>query len=396
MATTACIVFRMTQKKKRTPAKKKAPARKNQPLRYAAPSVAGPYGTQLLDHIENTLAKVPKAAGSSIMTLAQVIGQDGASGITASGKMLFHCVGDTGNKPDSPQSKVADAMTTDYDVHKPNESPAFFFHLGDVIYGHDKDELYRREYYEPYVHYPGKIVAIPGNHDGQTYPKTDPVSLRAFLANFCAASQTVSPVAGPIFRQTMNQPGVYWLLDAPFVWIVGLYSNVAEGPGFIRGTIPTSVQFDWLVATLKTIKSKRDGGDRRKIVMATHHPPYTKGGHSPSSAMLKDLDDACTQAGIMPDLFLSGHAHSYQRYTRRLTFGGRPVAIPYVVAGCGGVADQAVPAATGQVEGQATFEKSRQGYGYLLLQVDASTITGTCYAVDQTTGAKTRFDTFTA
>ncbi len=31
----------------------------------------------------------------------------------------------------------------------------------------------------------------------------------------------------------MNQPGVYFTLDAPFVSIVGLYTNVLDGPGVI-------------------------------------------------------------------------------------------------------------------------------------------------------------------
>ena len=31
----------------------------------------------------------------------------------------------------------------------------------------------------------------------------------------------------------MTQPGVYFILDAPFVSIIGLYTNVLEGPGVI-------------------------------------------------------------------------------------------------------------------------------------------------------------------
>jgi hypothetical protein len=33
----------------------------------------------------------------------------------------------------------------------------------------------------------------------------------------------------------MIQPGVYWLLDAPFVRIIGLYSNCLENPGYLEG-----------------------------------------------------------------------------------------------------------------------------------------------------------------
>jgi hypothetical protein len=48
--------------------------------------------------------------------------------------------------------------------------------------------------------------------------------------------------------------------------------------------------------------------------------------------MLRQIDQACDDAKIQPDLVLSGHAHLYERYTRYL--GGRQ--IPYVVAGMGG------------------------------------------------------------
>ena len=34
-------------------------------------------------------------------------------------------------------------------------------------------------------------------------------------------------------RSTMNQPGVYFTLDAPFVSIVGLYTNALDGPGIL-------------------------------------------------------------------------------------------------------------------------------------------------------------------
>ena len=101
--------------------------------------------------------------------------------LPAAPSIRFHSVGDTGRSEDFPEGDVARAMTKDFDISKPAQSPAFFFHLGDVIYGAHKDQRYRQEFYEPYVHYPGKIIAIPGNHDGETFPETDPKTLRAFL-----------------------------------------------------------------------------------------------------------------------------------------------------------------------------------------------------------------------
>jgi hypothetical protein len=140
----------------------------------------------------------------------------------------------------------------------------------------------------------------------------------------------------------------------------------------------------WLVKTLKGLQQQRMQGTRKALIMATHHPPFTAGGHSPSTEMLTEIDTACQQAKIMPDLFLSGHAHSYQRYTRRVLFNGRTLDIPYLVAGIGGINDQAVPAATGQVTGDHTFVTSRQGYGYLLIDVTATSVTGTMMGVSGT------------
>jgi hypothetical protein len=285
-------------------------------------------------------------------------------------------------------------METDFDIAHPASSPAFFFHLGDVIYGPSKDAQYRPEFYEPYVHYPGKVVAIAGNHDGEVFPTTDPKGLEAFLANFCAPTQAVPVIAGTIYRETMNQPGVYYLLDAPFMQIVALYSNAAENPGFISGAIPGNAQKDWLLKTLTDVAAARKAGNRKALVFATHHPPFTSGGHSPSTEMLADIDVVCQQAGIMPDLYLSGHAHSYQRYTRVVTLGGKTMEIPYVVAGTGGIGDQVVPTATGQKTGDHTFVSSFTGFGYVLIEVSVSAISGYVFKVDQATNTKTAFETF--
>jgi len=392
-------------------AKKARPRKlKLQPFRFAHPfytttpaSARAPVpgvGTQLLNYIQGNLQPIPAAKRTPTMALADVIGARGATDIANSGSISFHAVGDTGKSANSPQGAVAEAMATDFNISKPATSPAFFFHLGDVIYGPNKDTAYRQEFYEPYVHYPGKIIAIPGNHDGEVFPKTDPTTCKAFQTYFCAASQTVPPIAGSIFRQTMNQPAVYWLLDAPYLQIVGLYSNAAENPGFISGTIPGQAQKTWLLATLKTLAQQRKSGPRKALVFATHHPPFSAGGHTGSTQMLADIDGVCQQAGIMPDLYLSGHAHSYQRYTRQPA--SHPgLQIPYIVAGTGGINDQAIVAANGQVSGDHTFVKSLQGYGYLLINVAspdraaAATLTVTMFQVEPTSNKKTQYDQVT-
>lgn len=385
-----------------TTKKAKKKMKKSPILRFAVPfdSTAAVRGgsAELLNHIQGNLQPIPPVKRAPTMTLADVIGQQGSDEIAASGAISFHAVGDTGKGANSPQGAVAEAMTTDYDMSKPATSPAFFFHLGDVIYGPNKDQAYRQEFYEPYMHYPGKIIAIPGNHDGEVFPKTDPTTLTAFQTYFCAPSQTVPPIAGSIFRQTMNQPAVYWLLDAPYLQIIGLYSNAAENPGFISGAIPGQAQKTWLLATLKTLVQQRKAGPRKALVFATHHPPFSAGGttHSGSTEMLADIDGVCQQAGIMPDLYLSGHAHSYQYYLRQPA-SQAGLQIPYIVAGTGGINDQAIATPTVKPIGDHAFLKSMQGYGYLLVQVaspdkkTAATITVTMFQVDPTTTKKSLY-----
>jgi hypothetical protein len=138
----------------------------------------------------------------------------------------------------------------------------------------------------------------------------------------------------------MTQPGVYFTLTAPFVKIIGLYSNATESPGLISSEqgryAPYGVtddQLDFLRGQLQEAKKARDDGDTRAVLVAVHHPPYSADSeHGGSPGMVADLDAAARDADFLPDAFLSGHAHIYERFTR--TAGGRH--IPYLVAGTGG------------------------------------------------------------
>lgn len=369
-------------------------ATKKQPLRFAHPfftttppakrTVSTLHGQRMTDHIQGTLNPIPSVKGDSLFTLADVIGQEGSDGIAAAGQITIHVAGDTGVPEGDHETKqvlVANAMTRDYDAAHPHISPAFFLHLGDVIYGADPN-AYLSEFYRPYVHYPGKIVAIPGNHDGESSAK-----IADFQKYFCAPSQAIPPIAGSIFRETLNQPGVYWCLDAPFVQIIGLYSNSAENPGFISGPTIGQAQAQWLVKTLTSIKAGRHTGTRKALLIVTHHPPYSSGGHSGSSQMLADIDDACKHAGIMPDAHLSGHAHSIQRYTRTVSFNGQNLKIPYIVTGCGGHGGQAVPAPTNNPGANPVYEFAYKGWGYTKLVINAKSLVISSHGVvdDNTT-----------
>jgi hypothetical protein len=75
------------------------------------------------------------------------------------------------------------------------------------------------------------------------------------------------------------------------------------------------------------------------------------------------------QVNLVRDDRTPAHAHNYQRYTRRLTFNGRQMQVPYLVAGTAGRGIQPLTAATGQVQGEVTYLKSTTGYGFLRVAV---------------------------
>jgi len=329
---------------------------------------------------------VPLPRGNAVepvVTLEQVYGAAGAAVVKAierSNQIVFHSVGDTGSVigPET-QSLVADKMVSDFDEANAADIPSFLFHLGDVVYFFGEATYYYDQFYEPYRNYPAPIFAIAGNHDGVVYP-TDPApTLDAFLRNFCSPNAAQSPDSGNLLRTTMIQPGVYFTLEAPFVRILGLYSNVLEDPGVISGengqnTVLDNRQIAFLTAALERVKTDKFKG---AVIIAVHHPPFTGGvEHGGSPLMLADIDSACTAAKVWPHAVLSGHAHNYQRYTRTV----HNLKIPYVVAGCGGHSPLSAMRAAYRtpfvIDDTLTLESyDDTDFGYLRVVVNAETLT---------------------
>jgi hypothetical protein len=327
------------------------------------------------------------------LKLSDFIPGDLVDAINKAGKIVFHAVGDTGAAKSSRQQSaaislanqagVADAMAADIQKGVP-AGPAFFFHLGDVIYNFGEAQYYYDQFYEPYRDYDRPIFAIPGNHDGMVFGQgsTAPQvpSLDAFLTNFCGSAATQSPDAGAMVRTVMTQPAVYFTLDAPFVSIIGLYSNVMDtGGGIISsqgGKFPlVNDQLDFLKGELGRLKPERVA-EKRAIIIAVHHPPLSVDAKTGGSGgLMKDIDDCCKAAGLWPDAVLSAHAHLYQRFTR--VVNGRQV--PYIVSGSGGFAathPMQAPPPAGTVIGDHTLEVDPiVQFGYLTLTTDAKTLT---------------------
>jgi hypothetical protein len=277
---------------------------------------------------------IPQSAPQQLAVPFSVFDPQASQSAEDQGQLVFHCVGDVGGvNGTATEEAIATAMEEQLTGASQKNIPRFLYIVGDVVYYNGLERLYKTEFYDPYQYYRALIFAIPGNHDGDTSvqkgnaPDTEP-SLYGFFQNFCdTTSRPVSP-----YRMSMTQPYPYWTLEAPFVTIVGLYSNV-EGSLDARGR---SDQQAFLEAQLRTA----DPG--KKLMVTVHHPPYSLDSvHGGCPDILNALDRAFAAAGRLPDVIVSGHVHNYQRFSRKLKDPktGQTRTIPYVIAGAGGYAN---------------------------------------------------------
>ncbi len=315
----------------------------------------------------------PRGGQYPTMTLDSVVGTAAVKAIQKSEQIVIHMAGDTGAPVLSKlphETSVAELMEKDF--QGPTDSqPAFFYHLGDVVYYFGEQEYYYSQFYKPYQRYPRPIFAIPGNHDGVTYSATMQ-SLAPFVSAFVDSSPSHWAGAGGIARTTMTQPGVYFTLDAPFVSIIGLYSNCSESYGYLD-----QQQTLFLYNELVRLKPLRTSGKIAAVLLAVHHPPMSYSPSKASSQALRDdIDKACAQASFWPDAIFSGHAHVYQRMTRTISANGESREIPHLVCGAGGyniTASQEVDKADMKLQDtsdpQYRLHRFLTNYGYMRLTV---------------------------
>ncbi|MGO3164397.1 MAG: metallophosphoesterase family protein [Sphingobacteriaceae bacterium] len=285
----------------------------------------------LTDYMENPhgFRSLPSPTGSFPyhLNLEKIIG-------TAVGKlqdrMAFHMVGDTGSVRHSEfQQTVARTLAAQL-ADKTEISPAFLYHLGDIVYNFGEAEEYPAQFLSPYNRYDAPIFAIPGNHDGDINPTAlnQYESLDAFMQVFCDTKPRRVNFGGSDGRMSMVQPNPYWTLETPLARFIGLYANVTK-----HGIIDAEQQ-EWFIEELRTAGT---AGNQQAIIVCLHHAPYSADtNHGSSLAMIDFLQHAYSQAGVTPDLVCSGHVHSYQRFQQTLSDG---TTIPYIVAGAGGYAD---------------------------------------------------------
>ncbi len=322
----------------------------------------------------------------------------------ANSTLVFHTVGDTGDHRGQQQDFVAEMMTQDAQNLPANRKPAFFYHLGDVVYFAGDISMYGDNFYQTYKDYPCFIVAIPGNHDCQPDdPQDGPVDpnkvpLDGWVQNFMSKNPgQLGSLKTGANRTQLDLPNVYWTFTTPLATIIGLFSNVGETEGEIHQD-----QIDWFQNELTA------ANPNLALIVTVHHPPFSGDiEHSGSSAVDQVLMKAFQAVKRYPDLILSGHVHSYQRFTNVVQGPKGQFEIPYVVAGAGGYTklgklqkvQGAYPKAPLSVGKGLTLEQYDQdNFGFLRLEVSKTQIVGIYlsapYSVGGTPAAKAA-DSFT-
>jgi hypothetical protein len=315
--------------------------------------------------------------------LSQLLSADDVNTIVKAGSMVFHTVGDTGDHRGRQQDFVAEMMTIDSQNQPDNKKPAFFYHLGDVVYFAGDISMYGDNFYETYKDYPGFIVSIPGNHDCQPDdPQDGPVDpnkkpLDGWVQNFMSKDpSTPGSLKTGSNRTQMNLPNVYWTFTTPFATILGLFSNVGETEGEIHPD-----QIAWFEGELSAAAADK------ALIVTVHHPPFSGDvEHMGSSAVEKVLVQSFQSAKRYPNLILSGHVHNYQRFTNVVQGPKGALQIPCIVAGAGGYTklgllqkiNNAYPNTPLNLGSGLTLETYDQtNFGFLRLEVSKSQIVGT-------------------
>jgi hypothetical protein len=335
----------------------------------------------------------PNGAPPYRFNLTQLLSAADVKNITDTGVMVCHMVGDTGDYRGQQQDFVAGMMTQDANNLAAGRKPAFYYHLGDVVYFAGDIDMYGDNFYETYKDYPGFIVAIAGNHDCQPDDPADgPVDPRkkpldGWVQNFMAKDPGVlgsNKTSGA--RTQMDLPNVYWTFNTPFATIIGLFSNVGETEGEIHPD-----QIKWFQGELKAA----DPG--LALIVAVHHPPFSGDAeHSGSSEVSTVLFDSFKATKRYPNLILSGHVHNYQRFTNVVQGPKGTLQIPCIVAGAGGYTnlgklhkiDGQYPTAPLPLGNGLTLEQyDHDNFGFLRFELSKTQILGTYLSAPYSAGS---------
>jgi len=255
------------------------------PINNANFPVQGAHASQVPSYPFQPLP-APNGPAPYRFDLSQLLSSADVQQITSAGVLVLHTVGDTGDYRGQQQDFVAQMMTQDAESLPASQKPAFYYHLGDVIYFAGDIDKYGDNFYETYKNYPSFILSIPGNHDCQPDDPADgPVDpnkfpLDGWIQNFMSKNPTQpGSFKTGAARTQMDLPNVYWTFTSPFATILGLFSNVGENEGEIHQD-----QIDWFQGELKAADPKK------ALIVAVHHPPPSGDTeHSGSTAVYQVL-----------------------------------------------------------------------------------------------------------
>jgi len=317
--------------------------------------------------------------------LTDLLHPDAVQHIIQSGKLVFHTVGDTGDERGKEMDFVAALMTNDYTASPADSVPAFYYHLGDVVYFAGDIDMYGENFYETYSDYPAPIVSIPGNHDCQPDdPQDGPVDpnkkpLDGWVQNFMSDDPTrLGSLKTNSARTQMNLPNVYWTFTTPFATIIGLFSNVSETEAALHQD-----QINWFKGELSAAEP------HKALFVTIHHPPFSGDDeHSGSTVAEKILFESFAETGVYPHFIMSGHVHNFQRFTVSQQIGGSNGQITCLVLGNGGYTRLGQLHKLGGEYPQAPLQLTdnlsldaydQQNFGFARIEVSASEIVTTVF-----------------
>ena len=120
-----------------------------------------PYGDPVSDLKDMTrFEPIPQSAPASLSVPLSVFDPKARKAASDAGKLVFHCVGDTGGiHGTATQEAIATEVENQLKDAGEGDQARFFYHLGDVIYFNGQSTLYKSEFYEPFQYYPALIFA---------------------------------------------------------------------------------------------------------------------------------------------------------------------------------------------------------------------------------------------
>ncbi len=254
--------------------KKSTSTKSTEPFRFAHPfftttpvsqrtAVPG-VGTQLLDYIQGNLRRHPSTHTHHTLHPRSDHRHRGSA---ADRGLRLHPLPHhrrhrprLQHRPGSRRRSHADRLP----ITTPEVSPAFFFHLGDVIYGPNKDQDYRPEFYEPYVHYPARSSPSPATTtEGLPYhrprhPSRLPQQLLRRLAGRPTHRRNHLPPDHEPTRRLLPSRRPLHADRRPLL-------QRRREPRLPLRPHPRPGQKTWLLKTLKAIAAQRNAGSRKAL-----------------------------------------------------------------------------------------------------------------------------------